>query len=126
MKKILIVDDEKRVCDVVKEFLEKVGDFQVSIANNGRDGLEAARNLSPDLILLDIRMPGIDGMEVLKKLKEDFKTTGIPVIMLTAVLEDSVKHECTRLYNESYIEKPVDLVFLRKKIEEAFKMHEGK
>jgi CheY-like chemotaxis protein len=122
MPKILIIDDEKGVCDVVKEGLEKMGDFQVSIAANGENGIRTAKRLKPDLILLDIRMPGkYDGIEVLKRLKEDEGTLAIPVVMLTAVLDDSIKEECSGLYDELYLEKPVDLAVLKTKIEEVLK-----
>lgn len=119
--RILVIDDEARICDIVKQGLEKMGDFEVSIATNGKDGIKAANRIKPHLILLDIRMPGIDGLEVLKRLKTDVNTLEIPVIMLTAVLYDSTKLECAALYDEMYIEKPVDLTVLKIKIEEVLK-----
>ena len=122
MKKILIVDDEQRICDVVKQGLEKLGDFQVNIANSGKEGIKTAKRLKPDLILLDIRMPEMDGVEVLKALKGDEKTLSIPVVMLTAVHDDSVQVGCASEYGELYIEKPVDLIVLKEKIDQIFKM----
>lgn len=119
--KILVIDDEARICDIVKQGLEKMGDFEVSIATNGKDGIKEANRIKPHLILLDIRMPGIDGIEVLKRLKADVDTLEIPVIMLTAVLFDSTKIECAALYDEMYIEKPVDLTVLKTTIEEVLK-----
>jgi len=121
MNRVLIIDDEERICDVVKRGLEKMGEFQVSVAFNGKDGIEIARKWEPHLILLDIRMPGLDGMEVLKRLKENDKTMSIPVIMLTAVLDTSTKEECSKLYGELYLEKPVDLAVLKEKIEAVLK-----
>ena len=120
-KKILIIDDEKGICDVVKKGLEKMGDFSVNVAMNGKDGVRTAKKLRPDLILLDIRMPGIDGIEVLKRLKENESTIAIPVIMLSAVLDESTKLECARLYDEIYLEKPIDMADLKTKIEKVFK-----
>lgn len=118
-KKILIIDDEEKICDIVKKGLEKIGYFEVSIAANGKDGIGLARRLKPHLILLDIRMPGIDGLEVLKRLKEDKDTLEIPVIMLTAVVENKIKEECARLYDEVFLEKPVEIAVLKTKIDEV-------
>jgi len=121
-KRILIIDDEKSICDMVKKGLELMGDFEVSIDTRGKGGIRAAKWLRPDLILLDICMPGMDGLEVLKRLKENNKDTiTIPVIMLTAVSDGSTKEECARLYDEMYIEKPVEIIVLKTKIDEVLK-----
>jgi CheY-like chemotaxis protein len=125
MKNILIIDDEERICDVVKQGLEKMGDFKVSVANNGKEGIKMAKNLKPDLVLLDIRMPGMDGIEVLNILKKEESTMAIPVVMLTAVLDSATKIKCSVGYDDLYIEKPVDLIVLKEKIEEVFKMRGG-
>lgn len=71
------------------------------------------------MILLDIAMPEIDGLEVLKLLKKNGKTVSIPVIMLTATSDDGAKEEAARQYNEEYIIKPVETQFLKSKIEEV-------
>ena len=124
--KILIIDDEKRICDVVKEGLEKMGDFEVSIATNGKDGIGTVKRVRPDLILLDIRMPGkYDGIEVLKRLKKDKRTIVIPVVMLSAILDDSTKLECASEYDDLYLEKPIDLTVLKTKIEEVLTRRKG-
>ena len=122
MKRILIIDDDERICDVVKRGLEGMSDFQVSVAYNGKDGIKSARRLKPDLILLDIRMPEMNGMEVLKILKEGDDTMEIPIFMLSAVHEDSAKIKCNSEYADIYIEKPIPLVFLKEKIEQVLKL----
>ncbi|MCX5679534.1 MAG: VanZ family protein [Candidatus Omnitrophica bacterium] len=124
-KKILIIDDEKSVCDVVKKGLELISDFDVSIATSGKAGIIAAKQIRPHLILLDIRMSRMDGIEVLKILKSDESTIGIPVVMLTAVLNGSTKEECNRLYDEMYIEKPVRITVLKTKIDEVIRRKWG-
>jgi CheY-like chemotaxis protein/VanZ family protein len=125
-KRILIIDDEKSICDMVKKGLELMGDFEVSIETRGKGGIRAAKWLRPDLILLDICMPGMDGLEVLKRLKENNKDTiTIPVIMLTAVSDGSTKEECARLYDEMYIEKPVEIIVLKAKIDEVLIRRQG-
>src|SRR5437879_2401107 len=82
MKTILVVDDEKDIVDLVKYNLQREG-YTVLTARHGKDALEAARQ-QPHLILLDIMMPEYDGLEVVKRLKKDDRTSAIPVIFLTA------------------------------------------
>jgi len=80
--KILIIDDEQDLVKLVKEVLE-LEDFQVSGAYDGEEGLRKATSEIPDLILLDIKMPGLNGFQVLERLKIDKTTSNIPVVMLT-------------------------------------------
>ena len=119
--RILIIDDEIGICNVVKEGLEKTGNFKVDMAVNGKDGIRAAKDIKPDLILLDIRMSGMDGLEVIERLKADRDTMMIPVVMLTAVEDDATKIKSAQLFNEQYITKPVEIIELRDKIEEVLK-----
>lgn len=86
-KKILIIEDEEMLSTMYKVKFENEG-YEVHTANNGADGIEAAPKILPDLILLDIIMPKIDGFAVLKKLKEDPKTKNVPVILLTNLGQD--------------------------------------
>jgi CheY-like chemotaxis protein len=85
-KKILVVDDEPDVVSVIEARLKGDG-YQVIIACDGKESLEKAKAQKPDLILLDIKMPDMDGHKILKGLKEDDETKSIPVIMLTASSE---------------------------------------
>ena len=118
MKRILIIDDEKEFCQLVKTHLELEGNLEVFTATSGKEGLEAVRHIRPDLVLLDIMMPGgMDGFEVLKALKKDKKTVRIPVVMLTVMHDDATKIEATQLYDEDYITKPVKLKDLKNKVE---------
>lgn len=81
-KKILIVDDEKTLSEMLKEYFTRHG-YQVDIACDGEEGLVKTKKFRPDLILLDILMPVLDGISMLKELKADPVVAGIPVIMLT-------------------------------------------
>ena len=85
--KILVIDDELAIVDIVKEALESE-DFQVIGASNGVEGLERLHNENPDLVILDVLMPGMDGWEVLRRIEADPATAGVPVIMLTALGSD--------------------------------------
>lgn len=120
-KKILIIDDEKDFCRAVKMNLELTGNFEVNAALNGKMGIKLAKKLKPDLILLDIVMPGIDGFEVLKRLKEDNNTIAIPVVMLTAKGDDASKIKAAGLYGEEYITKAIEAPDLKVKIETVLK-----
>lgn len=83
-KRILIVEDEKDVVDLLTLNLQKMGEFSISIANDGATGLTKARAETPALIILDLMLPKMSGLEVCKVLKTDAKTRDIPVMMLTA------------------------------------------
>ncbi len=115
--KILLIDDEERLCQAVKQGLEIVGDFEVAFSTSGKEGIQMARRWEPDLILLDIRMPKMDGIEVLRALKGKYPLSDIPVVMLSALLDESTKKECNYQYGEEYIEKPVDILELKNRIE---------
>ena len=77
---IMVVDDEKNICELIRLYLEKEG-FAVTIANNGSDAIAMIRQNRPDLVLLDIMMPVIDGWEVCRQVRE---FSQVPIIMLTA------------------------------------------
>ena len=111
--KILMIDDEKDLCFFVKANLEIVGNYEVFTATSGKEGLRTAAWNKPDVILLDVMMPGMDGFEVLKKLKSEVKTASIPVIMLTAKADDESKMRAAGLYGDDYLIKPVEFKTLK-------------
>ena len=116
MEKILIVDDEEDFCYFVKRNLEAISNYEIITATKGRKGIQIARKEKPDLILLDIMMPGIDGFEVLKRLKRNEKTRKIPIIMLTAKDEDDSIIRALGSFCDDYIVKPIENVVLKGKI----------
>ena len=118
-KSVLIIDDEADFCKLVKLNLELIGDFAVTIATDSKRGLALAKTLKPNLILLDIMMPHMDGFQLLEKLKADEETMQIPVVMLTARGDDASKNKASELYNEDYITKPIEALELRTKITEV-------
>jgi DNA-binding NtrC family response regulator len=109
MKKILVVDDEKPIREMLRKFLTKKG-YDVFDADNAADALKIVREESPQIVLLDIRMPKTDGIEVLKKIKETDKSVG--VVMITAVLDTSVAEKCMEQGAFDYITKPISLEYL--------------
>ncbi len=104
-ERILAVDDEKPIIELLRYNLEKEG-FKAFTCGNGEDALQLAKAELPDLILLDLMLPGLSGLDVCRKLKEYPPTAGIPVIMLTAKSEDSDVIIGLELGAEDYITKP--------------------
>ncbi len=103
--KILVVDDEEHIRRILKYQLEKNG-YRAFCAGDGQKGLTMAREVSPDLIILDLMMPMMDGFEVCTRLKEDFQTSQIPIIMLTARSEMGDKLKGLENGANDYLVKP--------------------
>ncbi len=102
MSKILIVEDEEAIADLEKDYLE-LSDFEVTVKNNGTDGLEEALANDYNLIVLDLMLPGIDGFEVCKKIREK---KDIPVLMVSAKKDDIDKIRGLGLGADDYMTKP--------------------
>lgn len=103
--KILVVDDEEHIVELIKYNLESNG-YKVITAYDGKEALDKSIKEEPDLILLDLMLPKIDGFEVCKKLKKDVNTEYIPVIMLTAKGEETDKVLGLEIGADDYITKP--------------------
>ena len=117
-RRVLVIDDDRNVGLTVSEFLHRKG-YRVSSAVNGKEGLRAAGAYIPDLIILDIAMPGMDGFEVLRALKKSPRTVSIPVIMLTARMDDEAYQWANQLYSEYYLTKPCSMEDLESRIKKA-------
>jgi len=119
--KVLVVDDEPDVLDLVSYNLTQAG-FLVETATDGADALRKARSAAPDLILLDLMLPEMDGLEVCKLLRRDPKTNGIPIIMLTARAGEVDRIVGLELGATDYVPKPFsprELVLrVKKRLEE--------
>lgn len=101
---ILLMDDDENICKVIKLYLEKEG-MNVLIAHDGAEGLEKFQKETPNLVLLDIMMPGMDGIEVIKQIRKDSQ---VPVIMLTAKGDTFDKVLALELGADDYIVKPFE------------------
>lgn len=114
--KVLLVDDEEEFCDLLSERLGSRG-MKVDTVNSGEDAVSKVDNESFDAIIVDLSMPGIDGLETLRRIKE--KRPDLEIIMLTghATVQNSI--EAMKLGAEDLLEKPVDLQALMEKIKEA-------
>jgi len=127
-QKILIVDDDLDFCEATKLILESKA-YKVSLAHDGREGLEKVRSEDPDLVILDVMMPEMNGYDVCVIMKADPDLSGIPVILLTAVNQEMFRTSFTKemgLMTEAddYIAKPVEPEDLVEAIEALLKGEE--
>jgi len=106
MKRILVVEDDPDIALSLKYNLEKEGAFSVVVAGDGERGLEEAARRPPELIVLDLNLPGIDGFEVCRRLRAGSATATIPILMLTARIEEADKVTGLELGADDYVTKP--------------------
>ena len=106
-KKVLIIDDEKNLCLLMKLNLEGTGEYEVTTVHSGMDGLEKVKELEYDLVITDYKMPGLDGKQVLKALKE--MRPNEPVVLLSVYHDDSSEISAEiRTLADGIISKPID------------------
>lgn len=110
MPRMIIVDDEQEVLEELAEVFSEYG-YEIDTARGGEEALRKVQEKRPHVMLLDIRMPGMDGLEVLRRVREVAPTLG--VIMVTAVNEEGLAKEAMNLGAFDYITKPIDLDYLR-------------
>lgn len=120
--KLLIVDDEVEICDFLKSFFEE-RNFEVKTASSGQSALTVAEQFKPNVMLLDIKMPGMDGIQVLAQVKKKYPRT--KVIMVTALETRDKIEECLRLGADNYITKPLSLEYLENDVREKIESLSG-
>ena len=113
MSKILIIEDEEAIADLEKDYLELSG-FEVQICNRGDEGLQTAMSEEFDLIVLDLMLPGMDGFEICKKIREE---KNIPIIMVSAKKDDIDKIRGLGLGADDYMTKPFSVSELLARVE---------
>jgi CheY-like chemotaxis protein len=116
--KVLLVDDEKEFIETLSERL-KMRDLDAKMALDGEQALESLQDDEPDVMLLDLKMPGMDGMEVLRQVKKAFPN--VQVVMLTGHGSDKDEEQARSLGAYAYLQKPVDLEPLVTTLRDAFK-----
>jgi CheY-like chemotaxis protein len=124
MTRILVVEDEQANLATIRDLLNFEG-YEVLEARNGRDGVEVATANKPDIILLDMRMPEMDGYEVARQLKAGPETKEIPIIALTGNAMDEQRREAMDAGCDDFIAKPVDFDNLLDRIAVALKVNDG-
>ncbi len=115
MVKLLVVDDESEICEFLKSFFEERS-YNVIVANSGEQALDVVKQEKPQVVLLDIKMPGMDGLQALREIKTKFPKT--KVIMVTAIETRDKIEECLRLGADNYITKPLSLEYLENDVKE--------
>lgn len=119
--KILIVDDDENICEVIKMYLETTG-YNVKVAHDGKAAKEEFVNFSPNLVVLDMMLPGIDGMKVLKWIRKD---SNVPVIMLTAKGETFDKVLALEIGADDYVVKPFEPKELLARVKAVMRRYSG-
>ena len=114
-RQILVVDDEKDLVELITYNLGRNG-FEVLAAHNGNDALEVAGREIPDLIVLDLMLPGLDGTEVARRLRADSRTAAVPIVMLTAKSEETDVIVGLTLGADDYVTKPFSMKILLARI----------
>jgi CheY-like chemotaxis protein len=122
LKKILIIDDEADICNFSKRVLDRTGKFETLVSQDSEKGLEIARNDKPDLILLDINMPNMDGGAVAQELSESQFTSSIPIVFITALLKKDEVDQEGKVNKHFFLPKPISSDELVNKIEEILGM----
>lgn len=119
-RKILLVDDEAGFTELLKMNLERSGAFEVRIENDSTKAVAAARDFMPDAILLDVVMPGMDGGDVQAQLQSNPHLSGIPVVMLTALVDSTELSEgaVAQAGSQMVLPKPVNLPLLLRVLDE--------
>ena len=120
MTTVLIVDDSPTEVHILKGFLEN-NDINVLVAGDGKSGIEMATNEKPDLILMDVVMPGVNGFQATRKLSRNDSTSDIPVIMVTTKSQETDRIWGMRQGASDYIVKPVKEKELIEKIKDVLK-----
>ena len=117
-KKILIVEDEENILELLSIEFGDRGDYEIFCARNGEEALRIARSNNPDIILLDILIPKLDGYEVCRSVKSDPDLSRTKVIIISGIVQHSVQQKSRKVGADAYIAKPFDLVEVVGKVEE--------
>jgi CheY-like chemotaxis protein len=122
-KRILLIDDERHISTVVKACLVTLGGWAVMMAESGQEGLLKAKQEQPDAILLDVMMPDMNGLTLLRELRKEPITQNIPVLLLTAKAQISDRHAYSDLDIAGVITKPFEPLKLVEQIAEVLGWH---
>lgn len=122
MRNVLVIDDSRTILSIAKGELQR--DYQVTTALSGEEGLFLLEKYRPDLILLDLNMPKMDGKEVLRRIRSDERWKRIPVIFLTADTTPQTEEDCLRLGADDYISKPFVPIVMRRRISHVIELYD--
>jgi len=128
-KKVLMIDDEQEICDLIKSILERTGGFEVLTSTRAKEGIQLAKSNKPDLILLDVMMPDMDGTEAARLLCEDEQTKAITIVFVTAIAipmafmaalvqNEELKQKAGPVGGHYFIQKPISPTELIQRLDE--------
>lgn len=120
--KILVVDDEMHICELLEEFLTMIG-FRVATVSDGEKAVDRFEAETPDIVFLDIKMPGINGIDILQLMKAGGRSFG--AVMLSAFGDDETIREALDAGADYYIQKPMDLERLKQTLDELTQAMQG-
>ena len=124
--KVLMIDDNRDLCQVIKDFLERTGRFEVPIFTEASSGISYAKAKKPDVILMDLMMPEMDGTQAAEELLEDDSTSEIPIIFITAAIKRAeVENNLGYIHGRPIIAKPVMPGEIIKRIESVLGIKPG-
>lgn len=118
MKKLVIIDDEMGIVDEVVDFFREEG-FEVHAADTGKEGIECVRRVRPDILILDIKLPDMSGLDILRKMRELSPETR--VIVNTGYVDQDIIDEAERLGRDAFLQKPFDLEVLWGEVDKLLK-----
>ena len=118
-EKVLVVDDEDHIRELLADFLAGEG-YKVILASNGKEAIDLAKREGPQVILLDLKMPGTDGLEACKRLKADKRTRVIPLIMMTGLSDR--KAEAFEARADNFVNKPFDLTDIKVRVKSLIRV----
>ncbi len=126
MKKILVVDDSVSIQDIISSYFSLKSSFKVITAEDGEIALNQVRNDPPDLIILDIILPKINGIALLRDIRRMENARNIPVILISgAMFDDAIKNEGYELGAVDFIEKPIEMSYLLEKVNSILSVEES-
>jgi len=121
--KVLMIDDNKEICRLMKEYLEKTGKYEVTIFTDARMGIHYAQIEKPDVILLDLMMPDMDGTEAAESLLDNDTTRDIPIIFVTAAIKkDEAEDRLGQIHGHPILAKPVTPMEVMNEIEKILSL----
>lgn len=123
MKKLLLIDDQKPIRSLFTAIFGHDSRFEIETASDGEEGLDKIQRIKPDLILLDVKLPGMSGLELCRRLKEDPNTSCLRIFLLTADAQASDLEEAAKARADDVITKPFRVANLKYRIERALEMN---
>ena len=116
-KRVLIVEDEENILELLSAIFEDLGDYRILCVRDGEDALRIARTDNPDIIMLDIRLPKLNGYEVCKSVKSNSAMSHIKVLMISGMAQNFDRQKAQEAGADGYITKPFSLIELVEKVE---------